>query len=98
MAPAGLCGADLPPCLAVSRRGCFTALGAWLRKRFDLSHSQCYGAEGSASQIGSGVVVPLFTALARRHRAVRREGRYVGFFERLIGISGQSQNAYRRHG
>jgi hypothetical protein len=36
--------------------GCLTVLGAWLRKRFNMSHSQCYVAEASASQIGSGVV------------------------------------------
>jgi hypothetical protein len=36
--------------------GCLTVLGAWLRKRFSMSYSQCYGAEASASLIGSGVV------------------------------------------
>jgi hypothetical protein len=35
--------------------GCFTVLGAWLRRRFNLSHSQFYGAEARASQIGSRV-------------------------------------------
>jgi len=39
--------------------GCLAVLGAWLRRRFNMSHScygACFGAQASASQIGSGVV------------------------------------------
>jgi hypothetical protein len=34
----------------------FDRFGAWLRTRCNMSHSQCYGAEAGASQIGSRVV------------------------------------------
>ena len=51
-------GREIPDPIAHSYEdGCLlTVLGAWLRKRSNMSHSQCYGAEASASQIGSRVV------------------------------------------
>jgi hypothetical protein len=58
----GLRRSNSPNC---PRSGCLTILGAWLRKQFDVSHSQCCIAETSASQIGSRVVRPIYIQLSK---------------------------------